>query len=96
MAKVIPKKGKQKNADTTRTLKAMESYKLIREKGYGNREDIQDGFFNSDLNTLSSIKPETGVTEKLEDSFQLQFDNLETSFIKYIDPQEDLVGDTLN
>lgn len=82
-----------KNADTTRTLKALESYKLIRERGYGNRQDTTSGFFHTDLNTLSSIKPETGIVEKLEDSFQLQFDNLETSFIKYIDPQEDLVGD---
>lgn len=82
-----------KNADTTRTLKALEAYKLIRERGYGNREDVKDGFFNANLNTLSSIKPENGSTEKLEDSFQLQFENLETSFIKYIDPKEDLVGD---
>ena len=76
-----------KNADTTRTLKALEAYKLIRERGYGNRQDTTSGFFHTDLNTLSSIKPETGIVEKLEDSFQLQFDNLETSFIKYIDPQ---------
>ncbi|HEY5408525.1 MAG TPA: hypothetical protein VIJ92_15635 [Ginsengibacter sp.] len=81
------------NADTTRTLKALEAYKLIRERGYGNREEIRDGFFNANLNTLSSIKPETGSFQKLEDSFQLQFDNLETSFIRYIDPNEDLVGD---
>src|ERR1700712_202612 len=70
-----------KNADTTRTLKALEAYKLIRERGYGNREEITDGFFNANLNTLSSIKPEIGTTEKLDDSFQLQFDNLETTFI---------------
>jgi hypothetical protein len=82
-----------KNADTTRTLKALEAYKLIRDKGYGNRDDIKEGFFNADLNTLSSLKPESGSTEKIEDSFQLQFDNLETTFIKYIDPQEDLKGD---
>lgn len=82
-----------KNADTTRALKALEIYKLIRERGYGNREDVKEGFFNANLNTLSSIKPESGNTEKPEDSFQLQFENLETSFIRYIDPKEDLVGD---
>lgn len=82
-----------RNADTTRTLKALESYKQIRTKGYGDREEIREGFFNANLNTLSSIKPETGTTERLEDSFQLQFENLETSFIKYIDPDEELVGD---
>ncbi|SFM82364.1 Tubulin/FtsZ family, GTPase domain [Chitinophaga sp. YR627] len=82
-----------KNADTSRTLKALESYKLIRTQGYGDREDTREGFFNANLNTLSSIKPESGTTERLEDSFQLQFDNLETSFIKYIDPDEELVGD---
>jgi hypothetical protein len=82
-----------KNADTTRTLKALEAYKLIRERGYGNREEVKDGFFNANLNTLSSIVPQIGTNEKLEDSFQLQFDNLETSFIKYIDPKEELVGD---
>ncbi|SFF00382.1 Tubulin/FtsZ family, GTPase domain [Chitinophaga sp. CF118] len=82
-----------KNADTTRTLKALESYKFIREHGYGNREEMTAGFFNANLNTLSSIKPDTEVTEKMEDSFQLQFENLQTSFIKYIDPDEELVGD---
>jgi hypothetical protein len=83
-----------KNADTTRALKALESYKLIRERGYGNRgDDIASGFFNANLNTLSSIKPETEVVEQIEDSFQLQFENMETSFIKYIDPDEELVGD---
>ena len=82
-----------KNADTTRTLKALSSYKYIREKGYGNRENIPEGFFNADLNTLNSIMPETGNQDKLDDSFQLQFDNLETTFLKYIDPNEDLVND---
>src|ERR1700710_1991924 len=47
-----------KNADTTRSLKALEAYKLIRERGYGNREEIKSGFFNTNLNTLSSIKSE--------------------------------------
>lgn len=82
-----------KNADTTRTLQALETYRLIRERGYGNREDTKEGFFNANLNTLSSIKPEKGTTEKMEDSFQLQFENLETSFIRYIDPKEELAGD---
>ena len=82
-----------KNADTARTLKALDDYKLIRERGYGNREDVKDGFFNANLNTLSSVKPENGTTGKLDDSFQLQFENLETSFIKYIDPKEELAGD---
>ena len=82
-----------RNADTTRTLQALESYKVIRQQGYGNREAISDGFFNADLNTLNSIKPETEKTETLEDSFQLQFENLETSFIRYIDPKDELFGD---
>lgn len=82
-----------KNADTTRTLKALEAYKLIRERGYGNREETKEGFFNANLNTLSSIKPESGKSEKIDDSFQLHFENLETSFIRYIDPKEELVGD---
>ncbi|MGV3767470.1 MAG: hypothetical protein ACO1NW_15145 [Chitinophagaceae bacterium] len=81
-----------KNADTTRTLKAMESYKLIREKGYGNKEATLEGFFNANLNTLSSVKPVTESRDKVDDSFQLHFDNLETSFLKYIDPDGDLEG----
>ena len=32
-----------KNADTTRTLKALENYRLIRERGYGNRWNVADG-----------------------------------------------------
>lgn len=82
-----------KNADTSRTLKALSTYKFIREKGYGNGEDINDGFFNANLNTLSSLMPETVARDKLDDSFQLQFDNLETTFLKYIDPNEELVND---
>jgi hypothetical protein len=85
------------NADTSRTLKALQAYKAIRNKGYiaqrdGNGAEIPEGFFNTNLNTLSSLQTE-GVTGKIEDSFQLQFDNLETSFIRYIDPQEQLVDD---
>lgn len=82
-----------KNADTTRTLKALEAYRLIRERGYGNREDIKEGFFHANLNTLSSVTSEISGTEKPDDSFQLQFENLETSFIRYIDPKEELAGD---
>ena len=81
-----------KNADTTRALQALESYKVIRQKGYNNTEDIGDGFFNADLNTLSSLKPSNETNETIEDSFQLQFDNLETTFIKYIDPHEELTN----
>lgn len=86
-----------KNADTTRTLQALQAYKTIRAKGYKARKDgsgleIPDGFFNADLNTLSSLQVE-GMAGKVEDSFQLQFDNLETSFIRYIDPNEQLVDD---
>jgi len=82
-----------KNADTTRSLKALEAYKLIRDRGYGSREEIKDGFFHANLSTLSSVKPLNDTTEKVDDSFQLQFENLETSFIKYIDPKEELAGD---
>lgn len=82
-----------KNGDTARTLKALESYRVIRQQGYGNREQIGDGFFHANLDMLSSIKPDTEIKEKIEDSFQLQFDNLQTSFIKYLDPKEELKGD---
>jgi len=84
------------NADTSRTLKALEAYKIIRQRGYGEREEIKEGFFNANLNTLSSLSPETdNSSDKVEDSFQLHFDNLETTFIRYIDPHEELV-DTIN
>lgn len=85
-----------KNADTTRTLKALEAYKAIRKKAYtaqknADGSDMATGFFNTNLNTLSSLQTEGA--EKIDDSFQLKFDNLETSFIKYIDPKEELVND---
>lgn len=85
-----------KNADTTRTLKALESYKLIRKTAYSAQRgadgsDHSTGFFNTNLNTLSSLQ--TDGAEKIDDSFQLRFDNLETSFIKYLDPKEELVND---
>lgn len=85
-----------KNADTTRTLKGLEAYKLIRKKAYSPQRnadgsDSSTGFFNTNLNTLSSLQTEG--SEKIDDSFQLKFDNLETSFIKYIDPKEELVND---
>ncbi len=82
-----------KNADTTRTLKALEAYRVIRERGYGTREEIKEGFFHTNLNTLSSVTSEIRGAEKPDDSFQLQFENLETSFIRYIDPKEELAGD---
>lgn len=81
------------NADTARALKALESYKLIRDVGYGDRESVEDGFFNANLNTLNSIIPKGENTDRIENSFQLQFENLETSFIRYLDPQEELLGD---
>ncbi|RZM21502.1 MAG: hypothetical protein EOO88_32965, partial [Pedobacter sp.] len=85
-----------KNADTTRTLKALEAYKLIRNKAYsplrnGDGSDSLTGFFNANLNTLSSLQTEGA--ERIDDSFQLKFDNMETSFIKYLDPKEELVND---
>ena len=85
-----------KNADTTRTLKALEAYKLIRKTAYSPQRsadgsDLSNGFFNTNLNTLSSLQTEGA--EKINDSFQLKFDNLETSFIKYVDPNEELVSD---
>ncbi|SEI49916.1 hypothetical protein SAMN05216327_10250 [Dyadobacter sp. SG02] len=82
-----------KNADTARTLQALGKYKYIRERGYGPSEEIRDGFFNANLNTLSSIKTAQNSSEKLDDSFQLQFENLEKSFIQYLDPNDELVGD---
>lgn len=85
------------NADTTRTLKALQAYKSIRQKAYNAQKDaagaeMPEGFFNTNLNTLSSLQPESGE-RKIEDSFQLQFDNLKTSFIRYVDPQEQLNDD---
>ncbi|EDM35357.1 hypothetical protein PBAL39_12845 [Pedobacter sp. BAL39] len=85
-----------RNADTSRTLKALEAYKLIRSKAYAPQRnsdgsDSSTGFFNTNLNTLSSLQTEG--SEKIDDSFQLKFDNLETSFIKYVDPKEELVND---
>jgi hypothetical protein len=85
-----------RNADTTRTLKALEAYKLIRKKAYlternDDGSNTLNGFFNTNLNTLSSLQNEGA--EKIDDSFQLKFDNLETTFIKYLDPKEELVND---
>lgn len=85
------------NADTSRTLKALQAYKAIRAKAYLVQKDasgveILEGFFNANLNTLSSLQTEGG-SAKIEDSFQLQFENLETSFIRYLDPNEQLVDD---
>lgn len=85
-----------RNADTTRTLKALEAYKLIRKTAYtpkrnANGTDESTGFFNANLNTLSALQTEGA--DKLDESFQLKFANLETSFIKYIDPNEELVNE---
>jgi len=81
------------NADTSRALAALKTYKYIRSHGYSNSEELRDGFFNANLNTLSSITPENDYSEGLDDSFQLQFENLEKSFIEYLDPRGELVGD---
>jgi len=81
------------NADTSRALAALKTYKYIREHGYSHTEEIREGFFNTNLNTLSSITPDNNFAEGLDDSFQLQFENLEKSFLEYLDPKGELVGD---
>lgn len=80
------------NGDTSRTLQTMESYNIVRQAGYGNVEDIKEGFFTANLSTLSSLRADGDNSVRLEDSFQLHFDNLETTFIKYIDPRGELVN----
>lgn len=80
------------NGDTMRSLQTMESYDVVRRTGYGNVEDMKDGFFNANLCKLTSIRPESDSSLPLEDSFQLNFDNLETTFIKYLDPAGELVN----
>jgi hypothetical protein len=81
------------NADTSRALAALKTYKYIREHGYSHTEEIREGFFSTNLNTLSSITSDNHFAEGLDDSFQLQFENLEKSFIEYLDPKGELVGD---
>lgn len=80
------------NADTSRTLKALESYRYIRKNGYGNTESA-NGFFNTDLNTLSSLGVREETADAVDDSFQLEFENMDKSFLDYLDPKGELVGD---
>ncbi|WP_025763906.1 hypothetical protein [Dyadobacter tibetensis] len=81
------------NADTSRALKSLQAYKFIRDRAYSDSSSHGAGFFNSNLNTLSSIAPETDNIEGIEDSFQLQFENLEKPFLEYLDPNQELVHD---
>ncbi len=80
------------NADTSRTLNALEAYRAIRRSGYNDTEQIRDGFFNTNLDTLSSL---ANGDDYVQDSFQLQFENLNQTFLRYLDPNEELAG-TIN
>jgi len=77
------------NEDTSRTIKALNLYKEIRTKALGQNQDNVEGFFGTNLNTLSSQK--VNDEGKIKDEFQLKFAGISSTFAKYI-KVEDMEG----
>jgi hypothetical protein len=70
------------NEDTSRTIKALDLYRNIRNGANGENMNQADGFFGTPVNTLSSQRSED--KEKISDGFQLKFAGISSTFANYI------------
>lgn len=70
------------NEDTSRTIKSLDLYRKIRSKAFGENQDNVDGFFGTNLNTLSSQK--ASDDGKIKDEFQLKFSGISSTFANYL------------
>ncbi|MFN0081407.1 MAG: hypothetical protein ACKVOM_02730 [Ferruginibacter sp.] len=71
-----------KNEDTARTIKAMDMYKLIRDKVYASKNVPKEGFFTTDIGSLGSEGVE-GVNT-IKTAFKLEFGNITKTFYDYM------------
>lgn len=77
------------NEDTSRTIKALNLYKEIRTKALGQNQDNVEGFFGTNLNTLSSQKANDANDDgRIRDEFQLKFAGISSTFSKYLKVEE--------
>lgn len=74
------------NADTLRTVEALDLYKIIRDQAYTLTENPQEGFFAANLCKLSTLRNDgdTG-TATVSDTFQLKFNGISNTFENYLD-----------
>lgn len=70
------------NEDTSRTIKALDLYKRIRNSAFGDNADQQIGFFGTPINTLNSQN--AADAGSIQDGFQLKFAGISSSFSKYL------------
>jgi len=77
------------NGDTIRTIKALDLYKNIRTKALGQNQDNVNGFFGTNLNTLSSQNADGDG--RIKDEFKLKFAGISSTFAKYL-RVEDMEG----
>jgi len=74
------------NEDTSRTIKALDLYKKIRTAAYGENADQTEGFFGTPVNTLST--QQASDSDKINDSFQLKFAGIASTFSNYLRVQD--------
>lgn len=75
------------NADTARTVTALELYKKIREKAYRDEPNERKEFFGPKLSTLGGQKVQNGQ-EQVKDSFLMTFKGINTTFERYLKVNE--------
>lgn len=69
------------NGDTHRTKELIENYRIVRQAAYP--AEPTEGFFSPKLKNLASYKA-NNFKGHIQDSFQLEFGNVDTTFYKYI------------
>ncbi len=77
------------NGDTARAIKAMDMYKFIRDRAYGERAEVEEGFFSTEfckLNSLRSAENQENVA--VTESFQLKFQGIDDRFKDYLNYNE--------
>lgn len=71
-----------KNEDTARTIKALDLYKLIRDKVYASKNYPNEGFFLSDISQLGAEAIEG--QNNIKTAFKLEFGNITKTFYDYM------------
>lgn len=69
------------NGDTLRSIELIDTYREIRKKSYSKEYD--DGFFFTKMKNLSAYKADN-YKGHIQDSFQLEFGNVDKTFYKFI------------
>lgn len=74
-----------KNEDTARALKALELYKIVRDRVYASRNIPSDGFFHAQMSPLGAEAVEGTNVANIKTAFQLEFGNITQTFYNYME-----------